>query len=302
MTPKPARPGPEEIRFHNPRLSRVGVEVMGLHELRARAGDALLTPQRPDFLLLLLVESGRGKHVVDFVEHALRPGSVVLVRPGQVQQWHPDALLQGQLVLVSPEALAPSIARAEVDMKLLALDDWPAALRPSAGLFAEALADVHRLRVDIDRFVGSEVEAAIIRHELLALLLRLARERSAGASQASASREADIQRLFVRELEAHFHERLSVLDYARRIGYSESTLSRACLAIAGHTAKEAIDRRVALEAKRLLVHSDASVAEIAHRLGFSEPTNFVKFFRRLAGGATPLAFRAGAGAPRFSAG
>jgi AraC-like DNA-binding protein len=81
-----------------------------------------------------------------------------------------------------------------------------------------------------------------------------------------------------------------VLDYAKRLGYSESTLSRACVAATGYTAKQAIDLRVALEARRMLVHSDATVAQIGHRLGFSEPTNFVKFFRRTCG-VTPLDFR-----------
>jgi AraC-like DNA-binding protein len=280
----------KDVRFHNPRLARVGVEALSLAELRERAGAQLGAPERVDFHLLLLVQAGRASHMVDFVEHSLRRGTVLFVRPGQVHQWRMTPGLQGQLVLISGEALVPSIARVQVDMKLLALDDWPAASRPGAALFAQALADVARLRADALAFAGDEVESAIIRHELLALLLRLARERASAASPGATTPDQAIHRLFARELEAHFHERLSVLDYARRIGYSESTLSRACVAAVGHTAKEALDRRVVLEAKRLLVHSDEPVAQIGHRLGFSEPTNFVKFFRRLAG-TTPQAFR-----------
>ena len=101
-----------------------------------------------------------------------------------------------------------------------------------------------------------------------------------------------IYRLFCMELEAHFKSRPSVLDLAERIGFSESTLSRACVAKVGRTAKHEIDRRIALEAKRLLVHSKASIAEIGHDLGFTEATNFVKFFKRMAGVA-PVAFRTG---------
>lgn len=85
-------------------------------------------------------------------------------------------------------------------------------------------------------------------------------------------------------------QRLSVKDCARRLGYSESTLSRACLAAEGRSAKEVIDRRVALEASRQLVHSQASVAEIGHPQGFSEATHFVKFFARMTG-LPPQAFR-----------
>ena len=175
-------------------------------------------------------------------------------------------------------------------MKLLALDEWPVVTFTSDELFSQALADVFRLLDDIERFEGSEMEAAIIRHALFALLLRLARELRSANADAAVTREAQICRLFIRELESSFHKRLSVLDYSERIGYSASTLSRACIATLGHTAKHAIDLRVVLEAKRLLVHSPATVAQIGDQLGFTEVTNFVKFFRRLAG-VTPQAFR-----------
>ncbi|MEO8804931.1 MAG: helix-turn-helix domain-containing protein [Burkholderiaceae bacterium] len=45
-----------------------------------------------------------------------------------------------------------------------------------------------------------------------------------------------------------------------------------------------------LEAQRLLVHSTSTSVAIGELLGFSEPTNFVKFFRRRVG-TTPEAFR-----------
>ncbi len=80
-------------------------------------------------------------------------------------------------------------------------------------------------------------------------------------------------------------------EYAARLGYSLKTLNRACMLATGCTAKQLIDARVALEAKRLLAHTDLPVASISYRLGFTEPTNFGKFFTR-ATGQTPGAFRA----------
>jgi AraC-like DNA-binding protein len=286
-----ATPELKDLQFHNPRLSKVGVEALTLDELRHRAdAELLLSPQRVDFLHLLLVQEGRAKHMVDFVEHELKPGSVMLVRPGQVQQWRMRAQLQGQLALISSEALSPTLGRAEVDMRLLALPQWPAVSRPSQGLFMEAMADISRLAADVARFEGTDFEAAIIRHEVLTLLLRLARELRSADQARQSTREAEIHALFAKALEASYTQRLSVLDYAKRLGFSESTLSRACVATVGRTAKNEIDGRVALEAKRLLVHSQATALQIGHQLGFTEPTNFVKFFRRNCG-CTPLEFR-----------
>ncbi|MFL6699770.1 MAG: helix-turn-helix domain-containing protein [Vitreoscilla sp.] len=279
-----------KIPFHNPRLAKLGIEVLALRDVRRLNKGSRLQPERPDFFLMLLVRGGTGRHRIDFIEHPLERGEVLLVRPGQVQQWRLQDRVEADLLLVSPLAVAPWIARAEADMKLLALDDWPASIRPARQVFVDACADVDRLRADIGRFEGSALETAQIWHQLLAMLLRLARERPA-AQAAAASTERGIYRLFMRELDKHLDRRPSIRELAQRIGYSESTLSRACLAATGHTAKSAVDQRVALEAKRLLVHSEANVAQIATRLGFSETTNFIKFFRRVVE-TTPSAFRA----------
>lgn len=279
-----------EVPFHNPRLSRVGVEVMTIEELRRRSLPTVGVAERLDFHLLACIQAGQAPHSVDFVEHALRPGALLFVRAGQVQRWQMRDGMQGQLVLISGHALTPLSASAVIDRELMALDHWPTLSFPSHRLWTETLDDTRRLRTEVERFGGNDVQAAVIRHTLLALLLRLARDMLATASDTTTQRDTKIYRLFAHELEKGFRKRQSVLDFASRIGYSESTLSRACMTTVGHSAKKAIDLRIALEAKRLLVHSEATVAQISHHLGFSEPSNFVKFFRRQSG-VTPVAFR-----------
>lgn len=81
-------------------------------------------------------------------------------------------------------------------------------------------------------------------------------------------------------------------DYAAALGYSPRTLTRMSLAATGRTAKQVIDDRVVLEAKRLLAHTDRPVAAIGVDLGFSEATNFVKFFIAREG-SSPTTFRSG---------
>ena len=78
---------------------------------------------------------------------------------------------------------------------------------------------------------------------------------------------------------------------AARLGYSPRTLTRACLAATGRSAKQVIDDRVTLEAMRLLAVTDDPIADIGRRLGFPEPTNFGRFFARETG-QSPGNFRA----------
>ncbi|ARV20271.1 HTH-type transcriptional activator RhaR [Curvibacter sp. AEP1-3] len=198
--------------------------------------------------------------------------------------------MQGLVVLVADQNMMPSNGRLEQSLNLLSLDQWPAAVTLSMGLFLQAYSDAIRLRNEILNFNDSDRETAIIWHAMLALLLRLARELRVGDVSEQAKPDADIFRMFSQALENSFNKRLTVLDYARKLGYAQSTLSRACVATVQMTAKEVIDQRVVLEAKRLLVHSNATSAQIGYQLGFPEPSNFVKFFRRMTG-TTPLVYK-----------
>lgn len=281
----------QEVNFHNPRLSKVGVEVIKLDALLNKESDHLLSsPRRVNFHHVLLVQRGAPGHMVDFVEHQLCAGSVLFVRPGQVQQWRPRRGVDGHLALFSSEALGPSVGR--LNARTLALTGWPVVSRPSQRVFTEALSCMRRLASDVQRFDGTELDVGVIRHELLVLLMRLAREIGTERPVLQCARQAETYKIFENEMETSYAKRWSVQEYCERLGLSESTLSRATMAVVGHTAKEAIDRRIALEAKRLLVHSQATVANIGYQLGFTEPTNFVKFFRRNAQ-CTPLQFRQG---------
>ena len=91
-------------------------------------------------------------------------------------------------------------------------------------------------------------------------------------------------------IEADLTHRHDVIDYARHLGYSARTITRACHQATGQSAKRVLTDRFVLEAKRLLVHTDATAASISARLGFSEPTNFTKFFTRTTA-HSPTGFR-----------
>jgi AraC-like DNA-binding protein len=289
-----ARSQPEEVRFHNPQLGAVGIEVLHLSTLRERVSPRhLAAPQRVEFFMLLFIAEGYLRHVVDFAELRLGAGSLVFVRPGQVQHWHLDERAQGCMVLIDPPALTPiTHSRSGRDALLGAMADWPVGVRLDDEFAAELRAGLDCLARDLAEFDGTLHDVTLIRQGLLAVLLRVARwhrrrwndvpRPPAGAQQ--------VYRLFEAEMEQHFRGQRSVAEYARRLGYSESTLNRACRAATGYTAKVLLDRRIAMEAARMLVHSPASVTEVGHALGFSEPTNFVRFFVRLVG-STPTRFR-----------
>jgi AraC-like DNA-binding protein len=290
-----------EVRFHAPRTAPAGVEVLTLARLRRNAHVASISvPHRPDFHHLLLLDSGALPLTVDFTSYRLLPGEWLWVRPGQVHRWEELHGAEGVLVLFEAGFLdAATSAAARLD------DPFGPTVRRPAGGDADALRRAldhldHEFRSlrdgsapgdgsahTIRPALPPEAHLSVLRHLLAALALRLAHTGEEGGARDS----ADAFVRFRAAVERDFARTRRVGDYARELGYAPRTLSRATLAAAGCGAKEFVDRRVVLEAKRLLAHSDHSAARIAGLLGFRDAANFGKFFQQRVG-ASPLAFRA----------
>ena len=131
----------------------------------------------------------------------------------------------------------------------------------------------------------------ILRNYLHLFLLHSEREkRKQGFKEVKPGSDLDYLLLFKEVLEKRFKKYRSVNRYASELGIPVNRLNKASLHTIGKSAKQLIDERILLEAKRLLTHSTFSIKEIAFELGFDEPTNFIKYFRKH-NQITPVEFR-----------
>ncbi|GAA3731877.1 hypothetical protein GCM10022225_12210 [Plantactinospora mayteni] len=266
----------------------------------ARRGPLLV-----DRHLLILVTVGHGTQEIDFRVYPCRPGSLLWVRPGQVFRHGGQSGLDAVLVCWTPETMR------ELDVSPIG-PPFAAGYWQLAGEDEDAVInEVSQLVVDCQRHGGGNLGTDLLRHQLAVLLLRLAllprdpadpgalplgtappaRDPANGGAPDGTDPTGTFWRLR-HEVERSYGQTRRVEDYAGRLDCSVRTLTRACLAATGRSAKQVIDERVALEARRLLAATDLSVAEVGRRLGFSEPTNFGRFFQREVG-HSPGAFRAG---------
>ena len=294
LRPRPPGDTLRHTTFANERLARLGIEVMSLSALWRRMDHAvMLRAERIDFYMLLLVERGRGHHVIDFSSFNLQPGSLVFVQPGQVQQWHPPGPMKGLMLMVDPRVMNPDTTRSALQRSLAR--EWqgwpahavlPAHARPALRRWMRQIAD------ECARYDDSDLSVLLVRSLLSCLLLQAARVHTSAAALATEAAPGDtaLMRMLLGSIAARLRERPTVRSLAAEMGYSVSSLNRACLASEGRSAKAVIDRRVALEAQRLLIHSHDTAAQIGLSLGFSEPTNFLKFFKRVTG-SSPERFR-----------
>ncbi len=225
---------------------------------------------------LLLVSKGHGTHEVDFEVFQCRPGTLVWARPGQLVRPGGQPGLDATLVCWTP---GPDLPDGGPTHRQLAGEDEDAVIN-----------EVSQLVVDCER----ELSPELLRQQLATLLLRirlLGPQPTEGPQLERAGHEDEAYARFRDELEHGYARTRRVEDYADRLGCCVRTLTRASLAATGRSAKQVIDDRVTLEAKRLLAGTALPVAEIGRRLGFPEPTNFGRFFQREAG-QSPGAFRA----------
>lgn len=101
---------------------------------------------------------------------------------------------------------------------------------------------------------------------------------------------------FRRLLEQHLADHRPVSFYAGEVGLSQRSLARLCMRHFGCTPRQAINRRLALEAQRMLRHTAASVVQTSDALGFKDPSYFSRFYLRETG-RRPQRDKAAAAAP-----
>jgi AraC-like DNA-binding protein len=88
---------------------------------------------------------------------------------------------------------------------------------------------------------------------------------------------------FKRIVENHFREWHQVKNYAENLNVTPSYLNDVIKLAIGISAKDFIQNRLILEAKRMSVFTDKSIKEIGFELGFEDPSHFSKFFKTCTG-------------------
>jgi AraC-like DNA-binding protein len=256
-----------------PTLSPPGWAGVGTCALDA---DGAFGPRLLSFHVLMLTTAGHGTVEVDFMTRICRPGTLLWAHPGQALRLPTPGLDASFVTFESRLARQP-----EPD----GVRHWQLEGEDEDAV----ISDFAQLAVDCDRHTPGPLAAALLQHQLTVLQLRIALL----TPPTEGGPESRTFAFFSRLLEEGHPRSRRVEDYAADLGCSVRTLTRACLAVTGRTAKQVVDDRVALQARRLLACTPLSVAEVGRHLGFPEPTNFGRFFHREVG-TSPGQFRSDA--------
>jgi AraC-like DNA-binding protein len=268
-------------------------EMVSLQQLLGQHPEILTCPHRTGFYQILWFDGGDTTLLVDFRPIRVTSGMIVFLDKSSVRRFECQGNVTGKAVLFSDAFFC----RTDDDRRLLRSGTLfntlfgVSNIRFSSSSEERGFALLYEL-MESEFLKGSgRYQADILRSHLQAMLLMAEREIDNNTFHATAKRAVIecIQR-FSELLERDFRTHKAVAAYAEELCITQKRLAQATSTALGMSPKQMIDERLVLEAKRLLVHTSESVKQIAYLLGFDEPTNFIKFFRRVSG-STPLEFR-----------
>lgn len=239
---------------------------------------------RHDYYTVILVEAAAGTHVIDYQSYTFQPLEVYFVSPGQVHQIALSAPPKGWVLTFSRDFLIEN----NISESFISNINLFNAFGDSPPLKLDPVTFDRLVRI-LGEMKSCMPEGLTYRDRALGALLQLFliycnNSNSLNSSQLDEENSGVcILRDFKRMVESHYSEWHKVQEYAEAIHITSKHLSQTVKSITGKSAKELIQDRLVLEAKRLLIHTDSPVKEIAYTLGFEEPLHFSGFFKRNAG-------------------
>ncbi|ANQ50401.1 helix-turn-helix domain-containing protein [Flammeovirga sp. MY04] len=266
-------------------------EIIDLEYLMNNKFDMITTPHRAGFYHVLWIEEGYGTHYIDFKPIKVEKNSLIFIDIESVNLYDKEGDYKGKSLIFTDNFFCQSVLDFKYIKSSILFNDLYGIAKIAPIHFEEELKVIFDQITEESKFRQDESHQMMLQKLVHLFLLQSERAlRKQGVKELAPSPALTIVNNFRELLEEYYKKEKSVKWYSGQLNLSEKQLHKATKEILGKTPKNVIDKRVVLEAKRLLSHTIQPVKEIAYDLGYDEPTNFVKYFKRHTG-TTPLDFR-----------
>lgn len=285
---------PVQLKFINKQNPKSTFDIIRLEFIMGRSFEdhSPFQLHTVEFYLILVIESGKGIHTIDFTDYKLEAGTLLTIRKDQIHKFHKNNTIRGTLLLFKDDFLISYLEKLEAQKSLQLFNEILGV--PKIQLTTIELNEISNLnaRIKAEYFeLNDPYSLGIIRSELHILIAKLYRIKSQNnliiENRKYLSQFINFQNL----VEQHANQNTRVKFYAQEIGVSTKTLNTITRSIVHKTAKEFIDEISTNQIKRMLINTELTVKEIAYASGFEETTNFFKYFKRQTQ-QTPEQFRA----------
>ncbi|NOQ74661.1 MAG: helix-turn-helix domain-containing protein [Crocinitomix sp.] len=245
---------------------------------------AISKPHKHDFYLVVLFTKGQGVHEIDFNAYPIKPGSLFLLRPGQTHHWELSEDIDGYIFFHTREFYNLLFPNRNID-------DYPV----FNSNYNSPLIELETNQVDEytehfkqileeyeQRFWLKDRRISLLVDLIYVDLARIYRAKHPTTSDDSMKR---INRLLQleKQIDLYYKTRKHAKDYAAALNVSVKHLNKNVILALGKTTSDLIHDRILLEAKRMLIHGNASIQEIAYDLGYEDASYFSRFFKKKTG-------------------
>jgi AraC family transcriptional activator of pobA len=254
----------------------------------SKTQDAL--PHRHEFYAIQYVTGGKGQHVIDFSPYALSPDTLYFISPGQVHFGRFTQPLRGSvLVFMEDFLLYPGSFSGNIhELSFFHTVGEKPVLRLNPPEAARIRSYMSAIEEEYKASASDRIP--VLRAYLYILMVHIQRLYAARYPGQNSEEDSSFVRKFKHLVSTHCARETALETYAKKMNVSTGHLSNTIKSLTGHSPGQIIRQEVALEAKRLLAHTDLTAAEVGYRLNFEDPSYFGRFFKK-ATGLSPTAFR-----------
>ena len=276
-----------EFEGNNPSFSLRRLEDL----YRMKHGESDI-PHRHDYYTIIFFEKGAGTHIVDFTEYPIEDHSIYFIIPGQMHQVIPTSEPKGWTMKFTDEFLISNSISDKLINSIYLFNEYGQSPPLSIN---EIQMPVYLNIISQIEFFSNSLESYT--QEAIGALMKLFFIQSNNHCSLHKSNNPQLQETtnqllhsFKQLLNKHYASMHLVADYANKLNVTADYLNKTVKSITGKSAKDHIQTKIIIEAKRSLLFSDISSKELAYELGFEESAHFNNFFKKITG-QTPSEFR-----------
>jgi len=259
--------------------------ILDLGEMTRDLTAAAEDPHRHNYYTVIWTISGAGKHIIDFREYPVMANHIFFVSPDQVHQLIPDNHPSGYAILFTCDFLEKYSIREDFisNIRLFRSSDENPPLpvtekmHAKLKLFADCMLEAFHSLTDM-RFetIGAYLKLLLIECNNSCSLYPESNPQSAEVGRS-------LVKIFKELVEKNFNVWHQVQDYAWEMNVTPGYLNEVIRTAIGQSAKEYIQNRLVLEARRMSLFTNQSIKEIGYTLGFDDPSHFSKFYKSYTG-------------------
>lgn len=266
-------------------------EIVNLSNIYRHPIELIGKPHRTNFYGIIWFTKGSPTHQVDFTPIDITTDTLLFIGKDAVQSFDTKKKFEGIALLFTDNFFCTTPQNTTFLRTTVLFNDFFSTSKIQLQKSNTAFNNILTLMQSELNTSKDSFQADILRNHLSSFLFLAERERrQQNFIEIKKGADLDLVVLFRESLEQKFTINRQVGFYAKQLLITEKRLNQSTSKILGKSAKEVIDDRIILEAKRLLAHSSESAKEISYLLGFEEPTYFIQFFKKHVA-QTPVEFR-----------